>query len=96
MTQAHQKNFSFPAVVEPRIRVISQRPSNFVSACWEEFCRCKNAWKELMTGVITLQSDTTTVLCILYMLFYLVIGSEREFGGPEKCMEGDNAITKSV
>ena len=30
MTQANQKNFSFPTVVEPRIRVISQRPYNFV------------------------------------------------------------------
>ena len=30
MTQANQKNFSFPTVVEPTIRVISQRPYNFV------------------------------------------------------------------
>ena len=30
------------------------------------------------------------------VLFFLVSGSEWEFGCPEKCVEGDNAINKGV
>ena len=56
MTQTTQKNFSFPTVVEPRIRVISQRPYNFVSSVKNVsmllglVLRCENEWKELVTA----------------------------------------------
>ena len=104
MTQANQKNFSFPTVVEPRIRVISQRPYNFVLSVKNVsmllglvFVDVKMSGKNwLLLVSISLESDAKTVLCILCILFFLVIGSEREFGGPEKCMEGDYVITKAV
>lgn len=35
-----------------------------------------------------------SVISIGYLLCFLVLGSEWEFGGPEERMERDNALTK--